>query len=106
MTARAAATKAMEDNKADLGISKTQEAAITITAPADQLEVLKARGEQAIAELLIVSSVTLEPGDELAASVSVAAGEKCPRCWNVRELGADGLCPRCHEVVEAFEPQD
>ena len=106
MDARAVATKAMEDTKAALGITKTQEAAVCISAPADVLSVLKARGEEQLAELLIVSAVTLEEGPELAAAVTAAPGEKCPRCWNVRELGEDGLCPRCHEVVEAFEPQD
>ena len=106
MDARAVATKAMEDTKAALGITKTQEAAVCISAPADVLAVLKARGEEQLAELLIVSAVTLEEGPELSAAVTAAPGEKCPRCWNVRELGEDGLCPRCHEVVEAFEPQD
>ena len=106
MDARAVATKAMEDTKAALGITKTQEAAVCISAPADVLSVLKARGEEQLAELLIVSAVTLEEGPELSAAVTAAPGEKCPRCWNVRELGEDGLCPRCHEVVEAFEPQD
>ena len=81
-------------------------AAACISAPADVLAVLKARGEEQLAELLIVSAVTLEEGPELSAAVTAAPGEKCPRCWNVRELGEDGLCPRCHEVVEAFEPQD
>ena len=106
MDARAVATKAMEDTKAALGITKTQEAAVCISAPADVFAVLKARGEEQLAELLIVSAVTLEEGPELSAAVTAAPGEKCPRCWNVRELGEDGLCPRCHEVVEAFEPQD
>ncbi|MGN0073551.1 MAG: isoleucine--tRNA ligase [Coriobacteriales bacterium] len=106
MDARAAATKAMEENKAALGITKTQEAAVRICAPADTLAVLKARGEEQLAELFIVSSVTLEEGDALSAIVQVAPGEKCPRCWNVRDLGDDGLCARCHEVVEAFEPQE
>ncbi len=105
MAARAAATKAMEDNKADLGITKTQEACVTIAAPAQQLAVLETRGVEQLAELLIVSKVELVAAGELSATVSVAQGEKCPRCWNVRELGADGLCPRCHEVVDAFEPQ-
>ena len=77
-----------------------------ISAPAELLAVLEARGAEQIAELLIVSEVTLQEGPELSASVSVAQGEKCPRCWNVRELGEDGLCARCHEVVEAFEPQE
>lgn len=106
MEARAVASKAMEENKASLGVTKSQEVALLITAPAEQLAVLKARGEEVLAELMIVSKLELAEGPELAAEVSVAPGEKCPRCWYARELGEDGLCPRCHEVVEAFEPQE
>lgn len=106
MAARDAVTKALEGARAELGITKSQEAAVALTAPAEQLAVLRARGERALAELFIVSQVTLAEGTELTATVSVAQGEKCPRCWNVRELGPDGLCPRCHEVVSAFEPQE
>lgn len=31
-------------------------------------------------------------------------GVQCPRCWNWFEEGelVDGLCPRCHEVVETL----
>ena len=32
-------------------------------------------------------------------SVFPAEGQKCPRCWNWRELGEDGLCERCHDAV-------
>ena len=41
-------------------------------------------------------------GDELTCSVEPAHGEKCPRCWNFRELGEDGLCPRCSAAVAAL----
>jgi isoleucyl-tRNA synthetase len=35
--------------------------------------------------------------------VHAAHGEKCPRCWNWRELGEDGLCDRCHDVMASIE---
>jgi len=31
-----------------------------------------------------------------------ASGSKCPRCWNWRNLGPDGLCERCSIVVGAL----
>ena len=92
-----------KDGKAALGVTKTQEVAVTICAPAQTLAVLRDRGEEQLAELLIVSSVAFEEAPELSARVEVAPGDKCPRCWNVRELGEDGLCPRCHAVVESID---
>jgi isoleucyl-tRNA synthetase len=53
--------------------------------------------------MLIVSCVVFVEGDELTATVEVAEGEKCPRCWNVRELETNAahpeLCARCAEVI-------
>ena len=40
-------------------------------------------------ELFIVSGVTFAAGDELACEVKPAEGDKCPRCWNYRELGGN-----------------
>ncbi|NTU89126.1 MAG: hypothetical protein HGA54_04345, partial [Actinobacteria bacterium] len=43
----------------------------------------------------------------VSAEVSVAPGEKCPRCWNIRELGRvashTDLCERCALVVDEIE---
>jgi len=43
----------------------------------------------------------LVPG--LRLRIERAAGEKCPRCWNIRRLGVDTrhpeLCERCAGVV-------
>ena len=39
-------------------------------------------------------------GGELAVKVENAAGTKCPRCWkHSLTPNAEGLCPRCAEVV-------
>ena len=71
-----------------------------------RVEALAAHGASVLAEIFIVSDVKFEPlegASEFVATVSAASGEKCPRCWNYRELGEDGLCERCHDVVAAFE---
>jgi isoleucyl-tRNA synthetase len=102
---REAVTKALEDARNDELVNKSQEAAVSIAAPAETLGVLAERGEQALADMLIVSAVELVEGGEVEVSVEVASGEKCPRCWNVRRLGVDEaqpeVCARCAEVLSA-----
>ena len=104
LTVRDAVTKAIEDARAAGLISKSQEAAVTVHAPQSLVNALNAGGAD-LAEFFIAASVELVAceGEEVSAEVSVAAGEKCPRCWNVRELGADGLCARCHGAVSAAQ---
>ena len=65
---------------------------------------LQEMGEEDLADLFIVSKVSLTVGGELAVSVSEAEGEKCERCW--KHSGGVGsnsehptLCPRCAAVV-------
>ena len=39
-------------------------------------------------------------------TVNEAKGSKCPRCWmHSTEANAEGLCPRCAEVVAAIEAE-
>jgi isoleucyl-tRNA synthetase len=95
--------RALEQARNDKLVGKSQEASVTVTAPPDALAALEARGADALAELFIVSSVDVRPGDEIAVQVSPAAGEKCPRCWNHRTLGVDAVhpevCERCAAVL-------
>ncbi|HET6497514.1 MAG TPA: isoleucine--tRNA ligase [Coriobacteriia bacterium] len=104
---REAVTKALEDARTSGLVNKSQEAEVLISAPDTMLEVLCARGEGALAEMLIVSAVMLRPGDELSAVVSRTARNRCPRCWNHREIGTDptrpDLCGRCAGVVTSRE---
>ncbi len=103
LQARDVVTKAIEDARADGGVSKSQQASVTLREPRATIDALVASGVD-LAELFIVSEVRIEPcaeGEEPSATVAEAAGDRCPRCWNVRELGADGLCERCHEAVAA-----
>ena len=100
---RDVATKALEDARNESRVGKSQEAILTLTAPPDVLSILDARGVVALADLLIVAEVVLEPGEDLVADVSPATGDKCPRCWNFREIGTDvsypDVCERCASVL-------
>ena len=123
MQARDAVTKALEeqigaagsDGAADDGsgggsgseeaagaITKSQAASVVLRCDGETARVLEACGRETLAEAFIVADVTVEVDESvegISASVSPAPGEKCPRCWMWRELGDDGLCPRCHEVL-------
>ena len=100
--ARDAFTKAFEEAKADGSVTEntSQAAKATLTLPADASEALAGVD---LAEVFVCAAVEVEAGDELACAVAPADGEKCPRCWNYRNLGADGLCCRCHDAVAAQE---
>ena len=102
LEARGAFTKAYEEALGTETISEktTQAARCVLTLPSDAYELL-ANDADLLAEALVCSVVEVREGDELAAEVLPAEGEKCPRCWYWRGLGADGLCPRCHEAVAA-----
>jgi len=106
LNVREAVTKALEDARNDKVIGKSQEAAVKLTAPAETVAVLEARGLASLAELFIVASVEVSAGQEVGIEVVPAAGEKCPRCWNLRELGTDSghpeVCARCAEVLSSI----
>lgn len=97
------ATRAIEAARNDKVVGKSQEAALLIAAPQGVMDVLRERGEGAIAEMLIVSEVILTDGETISVEVRPAAGEKCPRCWNYRELvrtgDTPGVCARCAAVL-------
>jgi isoleucyl-tRNA synthetase len=107
---RAAFTKAYEDAQAaGVVTEKTAQAArAVVTLPAETLAAFEAAGVDgaALAEVFVCSEVEVAQGDELAVAVEAAHGEKCPRCWNWRELGEDGLCHRCHDVMTDLEAQE
>ena len=104
---REVVTKALEDARGAKTIGKSQEAVVVVTAPPEVLAVLDARGLDALCELFIVAGVRLVPGDDIAVAVEAATGEKCPRCWNLRELATDPVhhtvCVRCAAVLSELE---
>ncbi len=102
LEAREILTKALEEARNDKIVGKSQEASVTLTAPADVAAVLKARGLDALADMFIVASLSVVEGPELQVTVVPASGEKCPRCWNHRELTDSGVCVRCADILTAL----
>ena len=106
MEAREVVTKALEDARAEKLVNKSQEAAVRLTVPHEAYDCLSGYGSAVLEELCIVSGVTLEAGDDYSCAVEKAAGEKCPRCWNYRDLGGNAnhpaVCGRCGDVLDAI----
>lgn len=98
---RDAVTKTLEDARGVGAISKSQQASVVATVPATTAALLEGCGLD-LAEFFIVAAAELVEGqgEEVVATVAPAQGSRCERCWNVREVGEDGLCGRCHDAVE------
>ena len=89
----------LEAARAEKKIGKALEASVALTVTAEDAFLAEMDAEL-LADLLIVSQVTVTVGGELSASCENAAGEKCPRCWKHSTTpGTDNLCPRCAGVV-------
>ena len=77
---------------------------MTVRAPRSVLDVCERFDASVFEELFIVAGVTFEEADGLAVEVVPAEGEKCPRCWNYRELGGNPnhphVCARCGDVLD------
>jgi isoleucyl-tRNA synthetase len=83
------------------------DAEVVLHLPEAERARAEAYGEDALADLCIVSRVTLSPAaPEASAEVREAGGVKCPRCWK-RSAGSGDrrgaeLCPRCSAALDAI----
>ncbi|MBQ9955275.1 MAG: isoleucine--tRNA ligase [Eggerthellaceae bacterium] len=108
MDVREVVTKALETARNEKLIGKSQEAALFVKAPEAIVNVAKSYAAGVLEELFIVSSVAFEvvEGEDVAVDVKVAEGEKCPRCWNICELGGnpahEDVCERCADALIAI----
>ena len=98
---------ALEAARAAKTIGKGLEAAVALTVPAEDA-FLAEMDKDTLADLLIVSQVTVTVGDALAVEVAPAQGAKCERCWKVlTTVGQDQahptLCPRCAKAVARLD---
>lgn len=106
LAARETVTKALEDARTQGSIGKSQQAEVVLSVPNSALEVLQRYDGELFCELFIVAGVTLEAtdSDEMSASIVPTDKEKCPRCWNYRELGVNAshpdVCARCAAVLD------
>lgn len=103
---REAVTKALETARDAGVVNKSQEASVTISTTAHVAATLRLFPAGALEEYYIVGAVVvLDPDgiEETVVEVAHADGEKCPRCWNFRELGVDSrypdVCGRCAEAL-------
>ncbi|MHB8095775.1 MAG: isoleucine--tRNA ligase [Candidatus Aminicenantales bacterium] len=97
--------KELEKARESKTIGNSLEARVALKAPDAPMELLK-KHESLLAELFIVSSVSLESGtaEDLEIGVAKASGAKCERCWNWSDSvgkSADHptFCSRCAGVV-------
>ncbi len=108
---RSEVAKALESARSEKIIGSSLGAGVTIYGSTQAIEKLKAV-EELLETVLIVSSVTLVEGEGegmkceswgITVKVEEAKGEKCERCWLIRELGTNPhhptLCPRCAKVL-------
>ena len=99
ITVRTAVNGVLETARAEKKIGKSLEADVALTVPAEDAFLAEMDGGE-LADLLIVSQVEVTVGDALSASVTEAAGAKCPRCWkHSTKADENSLCPRCAAVV-------
>ena len=92
----------LESARAAKKIGKSLEAKVALTVPAEDAFLAEMDAGE-LADLLIVSQVTVTVGESLAAVVTPAEGEKCQRCWKVLPtVGGEGLCPRCAQVIQSL----
>ncbi|MDR2671784.1 MAG: isoleucine--tRNA ligase [Coriobacteriales bacterium] len=103
---REVVTQALEQARTAGIVGKSQEALLLIVAPPASIEVLSRLESGLLEEVLIVAEVKLRASEEydtMRVEVSRAPGEKCPRCWNIRQLGTDSahpdVCGRCAAVL-------
>jgi len=101
---RQAVQAAMEPHRAAKTIGTSLDAEVIVTLPNAQRQLLEGLGES-LEDLLVVSGLRFEDGQDLAVEVTAHTGTKCPRCWNHKGGAGQGdetdLCPRCWDVVRA-----
>ncbi len=85
-----------------IGKSLEAEVEIMVSENGDDAKLLR-EFEKSLAEIFIVSGVSIVEGKFETTSVqaSKAEGVRCVRCWRiVKDVNADGICPRCEEAVK------
>ncbi|QRG86321.1 isoleucine--tRNA ligase [Bulleidia sp. zg-1006] len=100
---RSLVTKAIEEARHEKIVASSQEAKLVLTLSKENKSLLERNLGSSLAQWLIVSQVELNVGEQRV-EVLKASGQKCPRCWNYDEqVDENGLCPRCHQVMETFK---
>src|SRR3989454_2618725 len=96
---REAVNLGLEQKRASKEIGKATEADVTLTVPPGMAREVAERYEKQLADLFLVASVTLRPGESVAAEVRKSPHRPCERCWRaLPDVGEKGLCARCQRT--------
>ena len=96
---REAVLKKLEDAREQKLIGKSLQAEINLVVTKKDMAAIEKLAMK-LHQVLIVSKVNLEVGDQLVINIKPASGETCDRCWNVVDhVHANGLCNRCHHII-------
>ena len=105
MEVREDVLKALEEARNAKVIGKSLNAHVTLY-PVDSVKTLLNQLSVNLAQIFIVSKLEIKEqgqgqfqGRHLSIDVVACEGETCERCWQVVDHLHDGLCDRCHTIV-------
>lgn len=90
---------AIEEQVKAKAFNKNNEAAVTLTVPANHACHAELSDREFATEFFILADLKLVSGDELSATACATEHCMCPRCRRYEPLLESGLCQRCEEVV-------
>ena len=79
--------------------NKNNEAAVTVSVPADYSCLAELNNREFATEFFILSDLKVEIGDEVKAVATQTEHCMCPRCRRYEPLLDTGMCQRCNEVI-------
>lgn len=89
--------KALEEARSEKIIGSSLEAIVKLNND-EKNTILKDKLGDVLHQLFIVSKVEYDGSKDI--EVIKSNGEKCERCWNYVDSLVDGICHRCHDIVE------
>jgi isoleucyl-tRNA synthetase len=81
--------------------SRNNEAAITLTIPADDIALTALRDIESMKEFFIIAELDVKVGGNLSATARKTELPLCPRCRRHEPLLESGLCQRCDDVIQS-----
>jgi isoleucyl-tRNA synthetase len=80
--------------------SRNNEAAITLTIPADDIALTALSDIESMKEFFIIAELEVTVGETLSATARKTELPLCPRCRRHEPLLESGLCQRCDDVIQ------
>lgn len=90
---------AIEEKVQAKEFNKNNEAAVTVTVPANYSCLSEIKDREFVTEFFILAELNIEFGEEISAVAKQTEHSMCPRCRRYEPLLASGLCERCDSVM-------